>query len=313
MNPQVHPLFGQPKGLALGGTGLADGAQENAGRLVAPAWADGVRYFDTAPMYGAGASERLLGRALAGFPRDAFVLGSKVGRLVRGGEPVGPGENPRWRWDFSADGVRRSVEESLQRLGTDHLDYALIHDPDDFLAEATSQTYPALERLRDEGLIRAVGAGLTRVPTLQHLLERVRLDLALLAGRLSLVDGEAERDLLAVLADQSVALVVAAALQAGLVDGTDSGELHYAPTPPDVVARVAAIHEVCERHEIPIGAAALQFVLAVPEVSMVVTGAADVGQWRQNFGWSRFPVPSELWVELAERDLLPFALPAALR
>ena len=314
MTPLPQAFFGQPKGLALGGTGLAGvGDQDNADRLVAAAWADGVRYFDTAPMYGGGVSERLLGRALAGYPRDALVLGSKVGRLVRGDEPVGPGEDPRWRWDFSADGVRRSVEESLQRLGTDHLDYALVHDPDDFLAEALHETHPALERLRDEGVVRAVGAGVTRVPTLLHLLGRVRLDLALLAGRLSLVDGEAAQTVLPEVATQGVRLVVASALHAGLVGGPGSGELHYVPTPPEVVARVAALREVCDQHQTPLGAVALQLVLAVPEVAMVLTGAADVGQWRQNLGWSRFPVPPGLWSELVERDLLPFALPAALR
>jgi D-threo-aldose 1-dehydrogenase len=155
-----QPL-GQPKGLALGGTGVAEhpGGQGNADVLVAAAWEDGVRYFDTAPMYGGGVAERLMGRALATYPRTDYVLSSKVGRLVRGDEAVPPGEDPLWRFAFSAAGIRRSVEESLSRLGVDRLDVAFLHDPDAFLGVATHEGYPALERLRDEGLVGRIGVG----------------------------------------------------------------------------------------------------------------------------------------------------------
>lgn len=311
--------LGQPKGLALGGTGIGDhvgddpDGQANADALVAAAWDDGIRYFDTAPMYGGGRSERWMGRALAAYPRDDYVLSSKVGRLVRGADdPAGPGEDPLWRFDFSTDGIRRSVEESLERLGVDRLDILHVHDADDFLDVAVAESYPALERLRDEGLVRLIGAGVTRVPTLLHLLRSTPLDVALLAGRLSLVDGEAVAEVLPLVAEQGVDLVIASALQAGLVDGRDSGQLHYAPTPPEVVARVAALQAVCERHATPLAAVALQAVLALPEVAMVLTGAADVGQWRQNLAWSRQPVPAELWQELSASGLLSLDLPPAL-
>lgn len=311
--------LGQPKGLALGGTGIGDhpggeaDGQANADALVAAAWEDGVRYFDVAPMYGGGKAERWTGRALAAYPRDEFVLSSKVGRLVRGDDdPAAPGEAPLWRFDFTAAGVRRSVEESLERLGVDHLDIAHVHDPDDRLDLAVAESYPALERLREEGLVRRIGAGVTRVPTLLPLLRTVDLDVVLLAGRLSLVDDEAQREVLPLVAEQGVELVIAAALQAGLVDGRNSGHFHYAPTPPDVVARVAALHDICARHAAPLGAVALQAVLALPEVAMVLTGAADVAQWRQNLDWSRRPVPVELWQELAASGLVSLDLPPAL-
>ncbi len=308
-------MFGQPKGLALGGTGLAEhpGGQDNADALVAAAWEDGVRFFDTAPMYGGGAGERRMGRALARYPRSEFVLSSKVGRLVRGDEAVPPGEDPRWRFDFSADGIRRSVEESLERLGTDRLDLALLHDPDAFLPTVTATSYPALQNLRDEGLVGRVGVGLCQVPTLLHLLRSIEIDVVLLAGRLSLVDGEAAREVLPLLAELGVPLVVASALHAGLVDGRDSGQLHYAPTPAPVVAQVAAVRAVCDRYATPIGAVALQLVLAQPEVALVLTGAADPDQWRQNLAWSRRSVPADLWQELAARGLLALDLPATLQ
>lgn len=311
--PAPSPL-GQPKGLALGGTGVAEhpGGQRNADALVAAAWADGVRYFDTAPMYGGGASERLVGRALAAHPRGDFVLSSKVGRLVRGDKPVPRGEDPLWRFDFTADGIRRSVEESLERLGTDRLDVAFVHDPDAFLDLATAESYPALQRLRDEGLVGRIGAGVCQVPTLLHLLRTTEVEVALLAGRLSVVDGEAAAEVLPLVAEQGIDLVVASVLHAGLVDGRDSGQLHYAPTPPEVVARVAAVKEVCDRHRTPIGAVALQLVLAMPEVAMVLTGAQDATQWRQNLAWSRWPVPPELWQELAGAGLLAVDLPTSL-
>lgn len=311
--------LGQPKGLALGGTGIGDHAgddpdgQANADALVAAAWDDGIRYFDTAPMYGGGRSERWMGRALAAYPRDDYVLSSKVGRLVRGDDdPPGPGEDPLWRFDFSADGIRRSVEESLARLGVDRLDVAFVHDPDAVLDVATAESLPALERLRDEGLVGRIGVGVCQVPTLLHLLRTSEIEVALLAGRLSLVDGEAVDEVLPLVAEQGVDLVVASVLQAGLVDGRDSGQFHYAPTPPDVVARVAALHAVCERHATPLAAVALQAVLALPEVAMVLTGAADVGQWRQNLAWSRRPVPPELWHELSASGLLSLDLPPSL-
>lgn len=308
--------LGQPKGLALGGTGIGDhpGGQANADALVAAAWDAGNRYFDTAPMYGGGTAERWMGRALAAYPRDAYVLSSKVGRLVRrDGEVVPPGENPLWRFDFSAGGIRRSVEESLDRLGVDRLDVAFVHDPDAFLGTATVESLPALQALREEGLVGRIGAGVCQVPTLLHLLRTTDIEVALLAGRLSLVDGEAVAEVLPLVAERGVTLVIASALNAGLVDGRDSGQLHYAPTPPAVVAQVAAIKDVCDRHRTPIGAVALQGVLALPEVAMVLTGAADAAQWRQNLAWSRWSVPPDLWQELSAHGLLAYDLPPTLR
>ncbi|GAA1430097.1 aldo/keto reductase [Microlunatus lacustris] len=312
--PTAHEIFGQPKGLALGGTGIGEhrGGQHNARALVEAAWEDGVRYFDTAPMYGGGASERLMGRALARYPRSEFVLSSKVGRLVRGDEPIRPGEDPLWRFDFSADAIRRSVEESLVRLGTDRLDIALVHDPDAFLPTVTAASYPALQKLRDEGLVGRIGVGVCQVPTLLHLLRSLEVDVALLAGRLSLVDGEAACEVLPLVAEQGVSLVAASVLHAGLVDGRDSGQLHYASTPGPVVAKVATVKEICDRYATPIAAVAVQLVLAVPDVAMVLTGVADRSQWRQNLAWSRWPVPPDLWQELASRDLIAFEPPPSL-
>lgn len=306
--------FTQPKGLALGATAITGhpGGQANADDLVRTAWDSGVRYYDTAPMYGGGRSEELLGHALRPYPRDAFTLSSKVGRLVRRDEPILPLESELWRYDFSRDGIRRSVDESLARLGTDRLDLAYIHDPDAFIRVALTESHSALEELRDEGVIGAIGVGITHADTLAKFIDLVDLDAVLLAGRLSLVDGEASEQVLPLAAERGVAVVIASALHAGLVDGADSGSFHYQPTPTEIVDRVARIKTVCDRHDVPIGAAALQFVLAIPEVSMVLTGTADAEQWTENLAWSRTPIPAALWAELDADALLSLPLPTAL-
>ena len=155
-----------------------------------------------------------------------------------------------------------------------------------------------------------IGVGVCQVPTLLHLLRATEVQVALLAGRLSLVDGEAVAEVLPLVAEQDVTLVVASVLHAGLVDGRDSGQLHYAPTPSEVVDRVAAVGRVCDRHRTPIGAVGLQLVLALPAVAMVLTGAAHADQWRLNLAWSRWPVPADLWQELAAAGLFAFELAA---
>lgn len=306
--------FAQPKGLALGATAITahPAGQANADELVRAAWDSGVRYYDTAPMYGGGRSEELLGEALRHYPRDAFTLSSKVGRLVRRDEPILPLESELWRYDFSRDGIRRSVDESLTRLGTDRLDLAYIHDPDAFIRVALTESHSALEELRDEGVIGGIGVGITHADTLAKFIDLVDLDAVLLAGRLSLIDGEAADRVLPLAAERGVAVVIASALHAGLVDGRDSGTFHYLPTPPEIVQRVARIRVLCDRYGVPIGAAALQFVLALPEVSMVLTGTADAAQWAENLAWSRIPIPAELWTELDAAGLLALPLPRAL-
>ncbi len=297
----------QPKGLALGATAIARSglSQANADATVASAWAAGIRYFDTAPMYGGGRSELMLGRALAAYPRDSFTLSSKVGRLVRRDEPKMPGEDELWRYDFSKDGVIRSLEESLARLGQDYLDIVYIHDPDAFVAEASSTAYQALISLREDGRLGAIGVGMTQVPALQALVQRIDLDVILVAGRFSLIDNEAKEELLPLCQRQEVDVVLAQTLHGGLIDGRQPTTFHYRPTPPDVRAGVRRIANVCGRYEVPLPAVAFNYVLADPAVAVVLTGPENPQQLDDNLFWSRLEVPAPLWQELAERSLIP--------
>ena len=280
--------------------------QPAAEQIVAQAWADGLRLFDTAPMYGgAGGAEVLLGRALVGLPREQYLLSTKVGRVIDPERPAGPHDyGDQWRFDFTRDGVLRSVEQSMSRLGQDRFDIVHLHDPDHFLELTIDQAYPTLAELRDQGVIGAIGAGVTSAATLARLVSEVDLDLALLAEQYSLVEDAGPELALEVCARAGVPVLNAGTLHAGLIDGTDSGAMHYRPTPAAVVAKVAAIAEVCAAHQVPIGAAALAYVQADPRIALVVTGPATVDQYRQNLSWATWQVPQVLWADLADRGLL---------
>jgi D-threo-aldose 1-dehydrogenase len=299
--------FLHPKGLALGATAIASPNldQPNADATVEAAWQSGIRYFDTAPMYQGGRSEIMLGRALRPYPRGEYLLSSKAGRLVRRDEPELQGEGRLWRYDFSRDGVLRSVEESLDRLGQDHLDIVYIHDPDSFFEQAATDAFGALTSLRDSGTIGAIGVGITQAPVLERFLLRVDLDAVLLAGRYSLIDNEGAEAVLPLCRAQGVTVVLAQTMHGGLVDGRHPPDFHYRPTPPDVRERVSRILEVCNTFQVAIAAVAFQFVLANEDVDMVLTGPANPAQLRENVQWSRTPIPSELWTTLATQGLIP--------
>jgi D-threo-aldose 1-dehydrogenase len=304
LNSRVQ--FLHPRGLAFGATAIAapGSRQENADATVAAAWDLGIRYFDTAPMYMGGRSETMLGHALVPYRRADYLLSSKVGRLVRRGEPQLPGESALWRYDFSRDGILRSVDESLERIGCDYLDIAYIHDPDNFFEQAVSESYEALQSLRASGTVRAIGVGITHAPLLMSFLERVELDVVLLAGRYSLIDNEGAEGVLPTCREQGVTVVLAQTLHGGLVDGVNPPDFHYRPIPPHVAQRVQEILGVCNRLGVPIGAAALRFVLSNPDVDMVLTGPANPDQLLTNVAWSHYDVPVALWEELSERELI---------
>lgn len=315
MTTSTMTLFKQERGLALGTASLARAEHDpvdNARAVVNDAWDRGVRYFDTAPMYGGGVAETLFGAAIAGRERDQYAVSTKVGRLVRQGEPVLPLESELWRYDFSRSGIRRSMEESLERLGLDRIDIAYIHDPDAFLDQAVHESYAELRAMRDEGIIGAIGVGITKADLLADLMERIDLDAAILAGRMSLIDPSALERVLPLVREQGVALVVAAALHGGLVDGVNPPDFHYSPTPPHIRERVARIAEVAARHGVALPALAFAWVLAYPEVAMVLTGPADTSQVASNWQWATADVPPTVWHELDESGLLPARRPAAL-
>jgi D-threo-aldose 1-dehydrogenase len=308
--------------LALGtaplGNLFAPVAEEDAAATVGSALEAGLTYVDTAPHYGLGLAERRLGRLLAGVPRDRFVVSTKVGRLVR---PLAPGETAdpegfadsppaRRVWDLSGDGVRRSLEESLERLGLDRVDILLLHDPDDHEREAYEQAFPALIELRDQGVVTAIGAGMNQAEMLTRFVRDLDIDVVLVAGRYSLLDQRALAELLPTCAARGTAVVVGGVFNSGLLaDPRPGATFDYAPAPPELVDRAARLAEVCARHGTPLRAAALAFPFGHPAVTSVLVGARSAAEVKDAVACFEWPVPGELWAELVATGLLPADVP----
>jgi D-threo-aldose 1-dehydrogenase len=276
---------------------------ERATATVAAAWDAGIRFFDTAPLYGHGLAETRLGAALRDHPRDAYVVSSKVGRLLRPDADFDPGifRVPRAlapRFDFSRDGVLRSVEESLGRLGLDRLDIVLVHDPDDHEREALDGAFPALLELRDQGVVRAIGSGMNQSEMLATFVSRVDLDCVLLAGRYTLLDRSGSR-LLEACATRGVGVIVGGVFNSGILARVDGdATFDYERASAATRERASALGRACERHAVPLPAAALDFALRNPAVSTVVVGARSPDEIRDDVAWARSTVPRALRDEL---------------
>jgi len=293
------------------------------------AWDIGIRSFDTAPLYGYGDSERRVGAALRDRPRDAFVLSTKVGRLVREEDAISPQadidrqaldgredafyvrDRPvRIVFDYSGDGVRRSLEESLERLGLDRVDIALIHDPDEHWQAAIDEAWPALEHLRAEGVIGAVGAGMNQSVMLARFARETSMDVFLLAGRYTLLDQGALDELLPLCLDRRIAVLVGGVMNSGvLADPRPGSRFDYAPASDEVLARARRLGVVCARHDVPLRAAAMQFPLAHPAVASLVAGVRTPSHLDDYPALLARPIPASLWDELRAEGLLPSDAP----
>ncbi|MBT2231204.1 aldo/keto reductase [Nonomuraea sp. NEAU-A123] len=285
-------------------------SDEQARATVDAAWAHGVRLFDTAPHYGVGLSERRLGAALAG--RQGYVLSTKVGRLL---VPSGGGGRDEQGfdvpaafervWDFSRDGVRRSLEESLKRLGLDRVDIALIHDPDDHVDQALTEAYPALAELRSQGVIGAVGIGMNQWKVPLRFVQETDIDMVMLAGRYTLLD-QSGLPLLDACAARGVRVLAAGVFNSGLLaTSTPAGTYDYEPAPAEVLGRARRIAKICERYDVALPQAAMAFPLRHSAVASIVIGARSPEEVATNAAlWDR-PVPDNLWSELEAEDLLP--------
>jgi D-threo-aldose 1-dehydrogenase len=274
------------------------------------AWAGGIRYFDTAPHYGLGLSERRLGAALRDRPRQLFVISTKVGRLLEpnprpAGSDLAAGgfavpDTLRRRFDFGAAAVRRSLEGSLERLGLDRVDLVYVHDPDDHVDEALAGAVPELIRMREEGLVTAVGVGMNQWQAPLRMVRDTGIDLVMLAGRWTLLDRSGQ-PLLDECAARGVAVVAAAPFNSGLLARAwppDGAYFDYGPAAPQVLARARALAAVCERYGVSLPDAAVQFPLRHPAVVSVVTGMASGEQVASNLARFATVVPDDAWTEL---------------
>jgi D-threo-aldose 1-dehydrogenase len=288
---------------------------------VTTAYDAGIRYFDTAPLYGRGLSERRIGRALRGRPRESFRISTKVGRLLRPteGRPTDRAyvDLPALEveYDYSEDGALRSLEASLERLGLDRVDTLFIHDIDRWthgdaqparFRQAMAGAYRALRRLRDEGVVSAIGVGVNEWEVCQQAAEAGDFDGFLLAGRYTLLEQEALRSFLPLCERRGLFVVIGGPFNSGILATGAVGDprYNYRPAPPEILARVARIEAVCRRHEVPLAAAALQFPLAHPAVKSVIPGARSADEVRQNLALLRVPIPPSLWQDLSAAGLL---------
>jgi D-threo-aldose 1-dehydrogenase len=258
----------------------------------------GIRLFDSAPLYGLGESETRLGRALAPAGRDNVVVATKAGRsLVTSPDPGGETQAV---FDFSRDATLRELESSLVRLALDRVDIVHIHDPEDHLAEAIDGTYAALDRLRTEGVVRAVSVGTNLVETARFVLRNADLDCVMVAGRLTLLDQSAGDDLIAECRHAGVAYLAAGVFNSGILADPQPGSwFDYAPASNALLARAATIRVICESHGVSLRTAALHYPLTVDGVTAVVVGMSTPAEVDDNLASLHSTIPPELWTDLA--------------
>ena len=286
---------------------------EEAEASVHAAWDAGIRYFDTAPHYGLGLSERRLGRALAAYPRDEYVLSTKVGRLL-----VPSPETAHLRdmanlfdvpsdvrrvYDLSRGGVLRSLEASLGRLGVDRVDVVYMHDPDDHFDAARTTGAQTLSALRDEGVIGAYGAGMNQAGMLADLIEQTDADIVMCAGRLTLLEQAASLRMLRLARERGVAVVAAAVYNSGLLardSVPDRVSYDYADAPPDVVERARELERICRAHGVTLPSAAVQYPLRMPQVVSAVVGMRGVQQVTEAVARATASIPESLWNALEQ-------------
>lgn len=296
--------------------------EETSAAMFDRAWDAGVRYFDTAPMYGHGLSELRTGHALRWRNRDDYVLSSKVGRRLhpapRGSIDFAPWVNAapfRMEFDYSYDGTMRGFEDSLQRLALERIDILFIHDIDvytrgdeqpEVFRQAMDGCYKALERLRDEKVVSAIGVGVNEWQVCHEALKQRDFDCFLLAGRYTLLEQEALDEFLPLCEQRGASVVVGGGFNSGiLATGAKPGaKYNYAPAPAEILQRVARIETVCAEYGVALAAAALQFVVAHPAVASFCAGTRTVAQLDQNLDWMRQPIPPAFWASLKQQGLL---------
>ncbi len=277
------------------------------------AWERGIRYFDTAPHYGLGLSEQRMGKALRNRPRGEYVLSTKAGRLL---EP-NPGGESTWDddgfivpastkrvWDFSRDGIRRSIDESLDRLGVDHIDIAYLHDPDEHWASASTTGIEALRELRDEGVVGAIGVGMNQAEMPAAFIRNCDIDVVMIAGRYTLLDRSAERELLPLALEHDVAIVAAGVYNSGLLSSPDvptDARFNYSQAPAALIDGARDMAALCREYGVTLPDAAVQFALRHPAVRSVVLGAHTVEHVTGGIDRIDAEIPAELWDRLDER------------
>ncbi|RKR75052.1 aldo/keto reductase [Frondihabitans australicus] len=305
-------------GTAQFGNLYVESSDAEAEAAVEAAWEAGIRSFDTAPHYGLGLAERRLGRALRGLERDAYVISTKVGRVLEPNPDFAPGAqddqgfvvpaSTRRRWDFSRDGILRSLDDSLTRLGLDRVDIVYLHDPDDHWEIASTEGIETLLDLRAQGVVGAVGAGMNQAAMLTRFVESFDVDVVLVAGRLTLLDQSALAELVPAARRRGARIAAAGVYNSGILSSAtvaDDSHYDYAKAADGVVERAREIARVAERHGTTLPAAAVQYPLGFDAVASVVVGAGTARHVHDAVERARAQIPDAFWQELDELALVP--------
>lgn len=287
---------------------------DTAAGALAAAWDCGIRYFDTSPHYGIGHSERRTGDLLRRKPRGEFTLSTKVGRLLVPQDPAGRMDESfevpathRRVWDFSREGILRSVGDSLARMGVDHIDALFLHDAEDHFEAALRDGYPALAELRAQGMVGAIGAGMYHTAKLTRLVQEADIDVVMLSGRYTLLDHSALDDLLPACAERGVSVLAASIFNSGLLATprpAAGAHFDYAPASAELLRRTHRIADVCEAHGVTLPQAAMAFPLHHPVVAGIVVGMRSAEEAQRNAESLGVDIPTQVWADLRAEGLL---------
>ncbi len=292
--------------LGMGGAPLGRVSPENASESLRESFNQGIRYFDTAPLYGTGTSEKFFGKFLSKLDRQSFVLSTKVGRLIKD-----TGNEVNITFNYKRDEILRSIEESLKRLDMDSIDIALIHDPDDHYDLALNEAFPTLDKLRSEGVIKAIGAGMNQWEMLADFARNADFDCFLVAGRYTLLDHTALNELMPLCLERGISLILGGPYNSGVL-ASDLGSdttYFYDPAPKSIIDRAKKIKEICDIFGVPLKAAAIQFGLLHPSVASTIPGPRNSDEVQDNIEMLNVKIPSELWKELKRQDLIHQSCP----
>ena len=292
--------------LGMGGAPLGRVSPENASESLRESFNQGIRYFDTAPLYGTGTSEKFFGKFLSKLDRQSFVLSTKVGRLIKD-----TGNEVNITFNYKRDEILRSIEESLKRLDMDSIDIALIHDPDDHYDLALNEAFPTLDKLRSEGIIKAIEAGMNQWEMLADFARNADFDCFLVAGRYTLLDHTALNELMPLCLERGISLILGGPYNSGVL-ASDLGSdttYFYDPAPKSIIDRAKKIKEICDIFDVPLKAAAIQFGLLHPSVASTIPGPRNSDEVQDNIEMLNVKIPSELWKELKRQDLIHQSCP----
>ena len=285
-------------------------AESESDSVIHEALNSGINYIDTAPLYGYGVGEKRVGRGIKGFS-PAPVISTKVGRLLRPGKNAEydkfPDSDPNVEiyFDHSPAGIRKSLEESLTRLGKESIEIAYIHDADNWVREAIDVVYPELHKMREEGLVKAIGIGMNWCPTSVAIMKETDLNIALIAGRFTLLDQSAQVELYPLALAKNVSIIAAGVFNSGVLANPVAGAYYdYEIAPQEIIDKARAIAKFLEKYNVSLASAALQFPLRHPAVASVLTGAGSTAELRANIASFDATLPDELWSEMEEAGLI---------